>query len=257
MSGFAAFRRIVWSALLAGAITGILSALVQGLTTAPLIAQAEEYERVAAQLDEVQTGTAQSAHLHAPSRKAGAEHPKQAASPEGWEPGAGLERTASTMLTTTLAAFGYALLLGAVLSLLGASGLRAGLMLGVAGFAVFQLAPALGLPPEPPGVPHAALLPRQLWWLGTVAATSTAFACWYVARSSSKRRWLLAGIVLLVVPHMIGAPRTPVEATTVPHELIHRFAWMAMLVATCFWIVLGTSVGYIYHRLGPAPRPVS
>src|SRR3974390_3265881 len=40
-----------------------------------------------------------------------------------------------------------------------------GLMWGLAGFAVFTLAPGLGLPPELPGVPAAPLLSRQLWWV--------------------------------------------------------------------------------------------
>ena len=42
----------------------------------------------------------------------------------------------------------------------GVTGWRAGLLWGFAGFAVFTLAPGLGLPPELPAMPAAELLPR-------------------------------------------------------------------------------------------------
>ena len=203
LTGYAAFRQIVWAALLAGVMTGVLMTLVQLVTTTPLIAQAEVYERRASQAHEQHHSDAQ-AQAH----------------PEGshaeWEPDDGLERTVYTALATILAAFGYALILGAALSLTRASGLRGGLVFGAAGFLVFQLAPALGLPPEPPGVPMAELLPRQLWWLGTVIATALALASWYFARTHSKRIWIPVGIVLMILPHVIGAPQAPAEASAVP-----------------------------------------
>ena len=46
----------------------------------------------------------------------------------------------------------------------------------MAGFAVFMLAPSLGLPPELPGMPAAELGPRQVWWLLTAAATAAGLA---------------------------------------------------------------------------------
>ena len=47
-------------------------------------------------------------------------------------------------------------------------------MWGLAGFAVFTIAPGLGLPPELPGVPAAPLLSRQIWWVTAVLATAAA-----------------------------------------------------------------------------------
>jgi adenosylcobinamide kinase/adenosylcobinamide-phosphate guanylyltransferase len=47
---------------------------------------------------------------------------------------------------------------------------------GLAGFAVFTLAPGLGLPPELPAMPAADLLARQVWWIGTAAATAIGLA---------------------------------------------------------------------------------
>ena len=47
---------------------------------------------------------------------------------------------------------------------------------GFAGFAVFTLAPGLGLPPELPAMPAADLGDRQIWWTATVLATAVGLA---------------------------------------------------------------------------------
>jgi len=229
------FRQIVWAALLAGVITGVLMTLVQLVTTAPLIAQAEVYERRASQVHEEHRSDAQA-------------QPHHEGSHSDWEPEDGFERTVYTGLATILAAFGYALILGAALSLTRAAGLRAGLAFGAAGFLVFQLVPALGLPPEPPGVPMVELLARQVWWLGTVVATALALASWYLARTRSKRIWIPVGIVLIILPHVIGAPQPPDEVSAVPAELVHRFSVLALVTGALFWLTLGALMGYLYRN---------
>ena len=50
--------------------------------------------------------------------------------------------------------------------------LNQGFLWGAAGFVVFSAAPALGLPPELPGMTAATLGSRQLWWFGTVFVTA-------------------------------------------------------------------------------------
>ena len=58
---------------------------------------------------------------------------------------------------------GFALVLVAVSEALGGiAGWRQGLVWGFAGFAVFTLAPGLGLPPELPAMPAADLVARQV-----------------------------------------------------------------------------------------------
>lgn len=247
LTGYAAFRQIVWAALLAGVITGILTAIVQLVTTVPLIAQAEVYERSASATPPAGTQKkAELNHVHEERHIDAQMRDHHERGFAGWEPQDGVERIAYTGLTTILAAFGYALLLGAALSQTRAAGLRAGLYFGAAGFLVFQLAPALGLPPEPPGVPMAELYPRQVWWLGTVTATALALACWYFARSRSKRVWIPVGMVLIILPHVIGAPHTPADASAVPDELVRRFSAVALVTAAFFWLMLGALMGYLY-----------
>jgi cobalt transporter subunit CbtA len=234
LSGAADFRHIVRAALVSGVITGVLITPVQLVTTVPLIAQAEVYERAGTR------NTAQENHDSTDT------HAQAGGHDSDWEPRDGLERTLYTGLTTILAAFGYALLLGAALSMTRFSGWRAGLAFGTAGLIVFQLAPALGMPPEPPGVPLNDLVGRQLWWLGTVTATTLAFACWYFARTRSKRLWILAGMVLICLPHVIGAPPVPAEMSSVPDELVRQFSILALCTAALFWLTLGALMGYVY-----------
>lgn len=242
------FRHIVLSAVITGLITGVLITLVQMFTTVPLIAQAEVYEQGEGKpaAGAVVTEAADAAHDHgADDHEAGT-----------WAPKDGFERTFYTGLTSVLVAIGYALLLGACFSQMRSVGWRTGLALGIAGFVVFQLAPALGLPPQPPGSPYADLVARQLWWVGTAGATALGLGAWFYARSHSKMLWIPVGIVLILLPHVIGAPQ-PVEGQVaiLPKELSQRFALLALFTAAVFWLVLGSIQGYVFGKLGRRQAP--
>ncbi|MGV8769566.1 CbtA family protein, partial [Pseudomonas aeruginosa] len=50
------------------------------------------------------------------------------------------------------------------------------LLWGLAGYAVFCLAPSLGLTTELPGTAAADLVQRQYWWIATAAATAVGLA---------------------------------------------------------------------------------
>ncbi len=232
------FRHIVLSAVIAGLITGVLLTFVQLLTTVPLIAQAEQYEQqgASAVVSEAAAQHEINSHDHGSS---------------AWAPKDGFERTFYTGVTTVLTAIAYALLLGACFSQLRSVGWKTGLALGVAGFLVFQLTPALGLPPRPPGALYADLAARQIWWVGTAIATALALASWWYARSHSRAIWIPVGIMLFLLPHVIGAPQ-PVagQVAIVPHEFSQRFALMALLTAGLFWLVLGSVQGFVFDRLG-------
>ena len=238
------FRHIVLSAVIAGLIAGVLITLVQMFTTVPLIAQAEVYE---------QGGVKPEASVAAVKETADAAHDHSAHDHGAttWEPKDGFERTFYTGVTSVLVAIGYALLLGACFAQMRSVGWRTGLALGVAGFLVFQLAPALGLPPEPPGSPYADLVARQLWWVGTAVATALGLGAWFYARSHSKAIWIPVGIALILLPHVIGAPQAVEgQVAIVPQALSQSFALAALFTAAIFWLVLGSIQGYVFERLG-------
>lgn len=219
------FRKLVSVVLLSGSIAGLLLFVVQHFTTYPLIEKAEVYESAA--------------RLRMP----GMDHDD-----EGWQPSNGLERNSFTALSTVLAAIGFAALLFGTAALVPLSlSWRKGALWGLAAFICVDLAPAWGLPPQPPGVPVADLYSRQLWWVATVIAT--AVALWLLLDRRKALPIRLMGLLVLVIPHAIGAP-VAVGESSVPSELIHRFEVLSILTAGIFWIALGSVGGLFYRRSG-------
>lgn len=157
-------------------------------------------------------------------------------------------RTLQTLLFNVLTGVGFALALSAVLTLRGRPvGLQQGLLWGAAGFAAAALAPAVGLPPELPGMTAAPLAERQLWWLLTVVSTAAGLG---LLAFGSNPALKIAGVVLLVVPHVFGAPHpTGIEAGGVPAELSARFAAVSLASMAVFWAVLGGCCGYVFDYL--------
>lgn len=233
------FRNVVFIAALAGLVSGILMTALQAYATVPLILHAETYENAdeghshdtVAPAVEGQTATAPAAHAH---------------EEEAWAPEDGFERYAYTALANVITGIGFALVLVAVSEFAGGIiGWRQGVFWGFAGFAVFTLAPGLGLPPELPGMPAADLAARQVWWIGTVIATAAGL--WLIAFRTSIA-FALVGVALLVVPHIIGAPQPESHDTAVPGDLHHQFVVAVTITNLIFWVVLGAVAGVIRNR---------
>ena len=118
-----------------------------------------------------------------------------------------------------------------------------GVIWGIGGFVAFQLAPALGLAPELPGMPAADLGARQVWWWGTALATGAGLLA--VAKL---RNWTGIGIaaVLLLAPHIIGAPQLTGDHTSaVPAHLATEFAAAALATGALFWLTVGPLLGWL------------
>ena len=101
------------------------------------------------------------------------------------------------------------------------------------------VAPALGLPPQPPGTAVADLASRQWWWLGTVVATGLGF--YWITGSARPPPRISAGIVCLLLPHVIGAP-VAVGENVVPPSLVEV---ASLAAAGVFWLMLGAVGGFL------------
>jgi cobalt transporter subunit CbtA len=242
-----AFRAIVFSAVVAGLAAGAAVTVIQQFGTVPLILKAEVYERAVDDHKAEATANPSMTVDHHHADAAGAEHVHAA---EAWEPRDGLERTAFTAGANVLTAIGFALVLASLFAVRrGSAGENIswyqGLVWGLAGFAVFTLAPGLGLPPELPGVPAAPLLWRQVWWVFTAAATATGLGLIFLRATAPAA---VAGLILLILPHLIGAPELPTVETNVPTSLSHQFTVVVMLTSLVFWSLLGalTSIAFAY-----------
>lgn len=228
------FRNVVLAAAIAGALAGLGMTIAQQLTTVPLILNAEVYEG---------EGAATPAHDHGDAAAASVAHEHGEG---GWQPADGFERTAFTLLANIVTGVGFALLLIAASELAGGiSNWRQGVFWGLAGFAVFTLAPGLGLPPELPAMPAAELGARQLWWVATVLSSAGALALIFYGRS---RLAIVAAIALLVAPHLVGAPEPVSYDTPIPEGLHHSFVVTVVLTALLFWVLLGALAGLFRGR---------
>jgi cobalt transporter subunit CbtA len=166
---------------------------------------------------------------------------------ENWAPGNGAERTFYTAVSNIVTAIAFSLMLVAVFLLRGKTvDMNSGILWGAAGFVVFALAPALGLPPELPGMTAAALESRQVWWIGTVIATAIGIGLFTESKTILPK---IAALALLVAPHLIGAPHPFLFESNVPAELSAQFAVASLVTSAVFWFVLGGTSGYLYKKL--------
>lgn len=222
------FRRIVATALLAGLAAGIIVSAAQLVWVEPLILEAETFENAAQTQDSGQATPAQAA-------------PDEAAA------GADVDRLLLTFLSNLLTGVGFALVLVAAITISGRQvDWRRGLIWGAAGFLCFAAAPALGLPPDPPGVDAGPLAPRQAWWLGT--ALATALGLWLLA-FAGRRELRLLGIIVLAIPHVVGAPHVDISGAPTPPALIEEFIVASLVTSAAFWLVLGGVSGLVYRKL--------
>jgi cobalt transporter subunit CbtA len=220
------FRILISVALVSGTMAGLFLFVVQHFAIFPLIEKAEVYESAAAEHT-----------MHGMHQE-----------DEAWRPSSGAGRTLFTAPTTVLSAIRFAALLFGTVALKPVSlNWRKGALWGLAAFVCVDLAPALGLPPQPPGVAVADLSARQLWWVATVGATAIGLFLLF----SSQRPWpiRLSGLLGLILPHVIGAP-VATGGSSVPQQLVHQFALLSILTTGMFWIVLGSIGGLVYQRSG-------
>lgn len=233
------FRNIVFISALAGLVAGLAMTFMQYAGTVPLILRAETFEIAAPSAP---------AHDHGIAAK-----PGEAVAPHShenddvdWVPTDLFQRSAFTALANIATAIGFAVLLVTASEFAGGmTGWRQGIFWGLAGFAVFTLAPGLGLPPELPGMPAADLDARQAWWVATAAATAAGLALLAFTRLLPLA---LLAVALIVVPHLVGAPKPATFESAVPKTLAHDFVVMASIVSLVFWVLLGGAAGFLRSR---------
>jgi cobalt transporter subunit CbtA len=232
------FQRIFFAAVLAGLAAGLAMSALQQWKVAPLILAAETYETAAPAVEAHSHSEGTAPHTHDEGTPAH-EHDESA-----WAPQDGAERTFYTVLANILGCMGFALLLAAVSVLSGLPITAAnGVVWGIAGFVSFQLAPALGLAPELPGMPAADLGARQLWWWGTALAAGAGLLAAAKLRNPTG---IAIAAVLLLAPHIIGAPQHEGDrASAVPAHLATEFAAAALAAGALFWLTVGPLLGWL------------
>ena len=228
--------RVLLAALLAGIAAGLIMGVIQHVRLTPLILEAEVFET---------TGHTHGTDTATGETAATEDHDHG----EGWAPADGWQRTLSTTVTAMMTGAAFALLLAGISLVAGIPLTRQnGVIWGLCGFLAVTIAPAAGLPPELPGMPAGDLAARQVWWLGTIAATG--IGIWLIA--TRRETWGLALAVLIIgLPHMIGAPAPITHESAVPPNLAATFAANAIAANAIFWCLIGTFSGIAINRHAP------
>lgn len=230
------FRRIIYTALFVGLLSGLVLSAAQMATVNPIIFAAESYES-----EGVVVGHDHGSHDHGDS----------------WAPEDGAERTAYTVFANVSAGIGFAAILLALMSQLQLSGvtqlsLSKGLLWGIAGFVAVFVAPAIGLPPEIPGIQAAAIEKRQLWWILAVVAVAAGL----LILSFAPFKYKALGLISLVIPYVVSIPHhqgptfahpdpSVVEALTRLHE---QFLLSSAISNLLFWLALGVIAAWALNR---------
>ena len=219
------FSRILTSGLIAGALAGLIAAILQLIFVQPVLLHAELFE----------TGALTHFGADAPSEAAPA------------LPGIDLMRDGLSVLFTMLIYAGYGLALVAIMSMAEVRGAvinaRHGLIWGIAGFVTVHLAPGFSLPPEVPGVASAEVGPRQIWWFATVAATGVGLWCLAFLRGPFGA---VVAACLILAPHLVGAPEPAVLTGPAPTEIGALFAARALGVGLVAWVLTGAFAGWLW-----------
>ena len=242
------FTRIIYSAILIGIVAGALLSVMQLVSLNPIILAAEAYESSPENSSEHNSG-----HSH---DNADGHHDDDHAA-QAWSSVDGFERTAYSFLANILISTGFAaVLLALMVQFRIADGGRIswsqGGLWGLAGFAAIFFAPALGLPPEIPGLEAAALPNRQLWWVFTVASVGIGLGILAFALNKLK----ITGLLFLAMPYLVGAPHgdgpafnhVDSEIVAALEKLHQQFIIASTGTNLVFWLLLGLACSYVFNR---------
>jgi cobalt transporter subunit CbtA len=247
-------QKMLTSALTAGCAAWLLAAVLHFAFVQELILLGEDYETgavvhfagVAPQGDGIETETHTLDVTEADHDHASHDHGDVEAST--------FARTAWTVVFAGLVYVAYALILVAGFGLARIYGrtitAHEGLLWGIAGFAAFQLVPAMGLAPELPGTVGADLGARQIWWWGSAGATATALALLAYGRGVMV---IAFATLLLAAPHFIGAPELEGFSGVAPPEIASAFAARVLGVGLAVWALMGWVAGLVWANDADKP----
>jgi cobalt transporter subunit CbtA len=235
--------RLFTSALFAGLLAGLIAVLLQFALLQSLILEGEEYETGAkSHFAGVLVITEAEPETSAPDIEA------EEATEEADEENMAM-RYALSFFAQFVVFTGWGLILVAGFAVASRFGhiitLKEGLLWGVAGFTAVHMAPSLGLAPELPGTPAAELELRQMWWITTVVSTALALALFAYGRSLV---FVVIGLLLLIAPHLIGAPMLDEFSGVAPPELSGEYVARSLGISMMSWVVLGLAAGYFWSR---------
>ena len=88
-----------------------------------------------------------------------------------------------------------------------------------------------------------ALEQRQLWWRWTTIATALGLFLFL----RFEQPWLkLVAMVLMLLPHIVGAPHPAAPESKVPAEVAAHFAALSLGIQAALWLATAYMVGVLW-----------
>ncbi|MCJ8313188.1 MAG: CbtA family protein [Saccharospirillaceae bacterium] len=253
------FRSIIFSAIPAALVSGLILSLFQIILLNPIILAAEQFEVTDSQVDHHahshshstnQTATVVETHNDIVNDNHNSQEPE-------WEPANLTQRQLFSLLTNVITAFGFSVMMIALMAQIQSKRssnltIVKRLIWGAAGFATFFAIPAMGMSPEIPGMQAADLSSRQLWWSFTVICSGAGLFIVFFAPLKFK----LVSVLLLLAPFIVGVPgfegleflQEDVETLTILNNLHHKFIYLTVIANAVFWLVIGLTGGFAVQR---------
>jgi len=250
-------RQIFLTALLSGVLAGFVLTSLQSVKVIPLILAAEEFEggEIATYGSHDRThqqstsdhhdGETVKAHSHENEKEAATAHSHDE---EAWGPADGFERLFFTFVANVFLATGWSFLLCAVYMNVKNINVVKGIIAGIVGYLTFFALPSIGLSPELPGTLAASLEHRQAWWIATVACSAIGFAVLFFSRN---RAYQLTALVLVLLPHIVGAPVPDVHGGTAPESMFNAYVNATFITNGIFWVILGAISVTLFKKFQP------
>ena len=82
---------------------------------------------------------------------------------------------------------------------------------------------------------------------GTESALATAVGLFLALRVATLPT-IAGGVVLIAIPHVIGAPHPETFTSQVPAELAGQFAAASLVVHALTWVLTGSIAGFVWSR---------
>ncbi len=230
--------KMILSTVVAGLLAGLILAGLQYVRLTPLIEAAEVYETPETQaIAEASKPCVETM----PGMKMCSDDERPS-----WKPDEGWQRTLATTTASLLTGAGYALLLVGISMVANIPITKQnGMVWGLCGFIAVSLAPAVGLPPQLPGMPAADLHVRQIWWLATILATGAAVYVWVKAKDYW---WQIVAVIFATVPHFFAPLNATITEGDVPAVLASEFASSSLAANLVMWLAIGFFVSLALHK---------
>ena len=239
-------HQLFWPGLIAGVLAGLVLSMIQEISVIPLIHKAETYEEGYINDQQGNTGSVNTDTDHQ--------------SGEAWTQDDGLKRRINTYVLNSILGIGYGLLISVALALYRKKSIssvinwKTGLVWGLAGYVVFQLAPAAGLLPQLPGAISADIEYRTLWWIMCVILTALGLGLALLTKMIPLRA---LGIIVFFLPHIIGAPQPEYPGGIAPQELADSFVTASLISSLVFWIIMGILTAEISKYITKGSRIIN